>query len=48
MKGTENSAPEPAPAGEEPEYSARPLVAAITGVGAVISLAFLVEAFLRG
>ena len=48
MERTEKSAPKYAPADEKPEYSARPLVAAITGVGAVISLAFLVEAFLRG
>lgn len=48
MKSTENSAPEHAPAGEEAEYSARPLLAAITGVGSVISLAFLVGALLRG
>jgi hypothetical protein len=48
MERTENSAPKDAPVGEEPEYSARPLVAAITGVGTVISLAFLVEAFFRG
>jgi hypothetical protein len=48
MESTENSALEDAPAGAEPEYSARPLVAAISGVGAVISLGLLVEALLRG
>jgi hypothetical protein len=47
MERTENSAPEDAPAGEEPEYSARALVAAIAGVGAVISLASLVGSLLR-
>ena len=47
MKTTGNSAPEDAPAGEEPEGSARALTAVIAGVGAVISLAFLVGAVLR-
>lgn len=45
---TQNSAPEDARAGEEPEGNTRALVAAIAGVGAVISLAFLVGALLRG
>jgi hypothetical protein len=47
MKTTGNSAPEDAPAGEEPEDNARALAAVIAGVGAVISLAFLVGAVLR-
>jgi hypothetical protein len=42
-----SSAPEDPPAGEEPGGNARALVAAIAGVGAVISLALLVEAVLR-
>ena len=47
MKTTGSSAPEDAPAGEEPEGNARALTAVIAGVGAVISLAFLVGAVLR-
>ena len=43
MKTTGNSAPEDAPAGEELEGNARALTAVIAGVGAVISLAFLVR-----
>jgi hypothetical protein len=47
MRATGNSAPEDAPAGEEPEGNARELAAVIAGVGAAISLAFLVGAVLR-
>jgi hypothetical protein len=43
MKTTGNSASEDAPAGEAPEDNAR----ALAGVGAVISLAFLVGAVLH-
>jgi hypothetical protein len=42
MGTTGNCASEDSPAGEEPKDSARALVAVISGVGTVISLAFLV------
>jgi hypothetical protein len=48
MGTTGNSAPEDPPAGQESEDNARALVAAIAGVGAVISLATLVGALLLG
>jgi hypothetical protein len=44
---TQKSVPEDDRAGEEPEGNARALVAAIAGVGAVISLALLVGDLLR-
>jgi hypothetical protein len=47
MGMTQSSVPEDARAGEEPEGNARALVAAIAGVGAVISLALLVGDLLR-
>jgi hypothetical protein len=48
MGTTGNSAPEDPPAGEESGDNPRALVAAIAGVGSVISLTTLVEALLRG
>jgi hypothetical protein len=43
-----NSTPKDPPPGEKPGDNLRALVAAIAGVGAVISLATLVEALRRG
>jgi hypothetical protein len=42
MATTGNCSSEDSPAGEEPKDSARVLVAVISGVGTVLSLAFLV------